>query len=122
MNIFIQNSKRAFVLFLFLTSLFQLKAQPGIIGDGFSTGWNNPADIVRLSPSFGRSYMAVLNPKTGNSDSFRIVYNSSEMSPSATCVVGQNREINNTSVAIHTAASFNCTNSKLLLLNINITS
>jgi hypothetical protein len=120
MNIFTKSLKKITLLLLFLTSLFQLKAQPGIIGDGFSTGWNNPADIVRLSPSFGRSYMAILNPKIVGDPKFRMVNGVIEMSPSTTCVTEQDKVVNNADVAILTAGFSNCTNSNWNIKSLNL--
>lgn len=98
-----------------------IKAQPGIIGDGFSNGWNNPTNIIYLSPSFGESYMVVLNPKAVGDQYFRLVSGTSEMSPSVTCAVDDDKEINNSSVAIHKIGSTNCSNGKWFIKTVRTT-
>ena len=102
------------ILFFFYSflSFLTIKAQPGIIGDGFSTGWNNPTDIIQLTPSFGESYMLVLKPKAIGDQYFRWVKGTSELSPSTTCITGEDKYINNTDIAVLNAGSSNCTNSK----------
>ena len=99
-------------ILLFVFHFASLHAQPGIIGDGFSTGWNNPSDIIYLTPSFGESYIAILKPKAVGDQYFRWVRGGIELSPSATCSINQDKNINNADVAVLKPEAENCTNSR----------
>lgn len=121
MSILNTSIKTSILFILFLTFNFLLKAQPGIIGDGFSTGWNNPTDIISLSPSFGNSYLIILNPKIIGNPAFRLVSGNIELSPSANCIVGQDKTINNADIALLTAGSSNCSNSSWNIKSLGLT-
>lgn len=111
MNNLIKINHRTITFFLAITVFSHLYAQPGIIGNGFSTGWNNPSDIRSLSPSFGQSYMIVLNPQLIGNPSFRWVKGTIEQSPSATCMLNEDRIINNADITVMSIGASNCTNS-----------
>jgi len=67
-----------FLLLLCAGALTSLSAQNGIIGTGFSTGWNVPADNTSFTESAGGSRILITPANGTGNQYFRLVRNAGD--------------------------------------------
>lgn len=118
-NFFLKSKRNRFDFFKALGIMLLLLTgsnsfgQSGIIGADFSTSWTNSSGILQMSASAGTSRIIIRTPSvnTGNKY-FRIVRNATvEMSPSASCIGGQDSDVSaSNGTAITAANTGQCSN------------
>jgi len=64
-----------FLVVCIVLSVTMSVAQNGLIGNGFSSGWNNPADIISFNDGAGDSRITTLSPNALGLNYFRLVTN-----------------------------------------------